>query len=112
MSDTKDITPSKVVIERRGGNDIVWSTEKGLVNVSWAPFGVLGMFEGEEVLQEIVSWFEISHVRVFDLRYEKEPVIGPVTACAQCKGRGLIDDGDRRCSACDGWGYDRPDVPV
>lgn len=109
---SEEITPSRVVIERRGGDNIEWSTDEGLVSVSWAPFGVMGMFEGEEVLQEIVSWFEISHVTVYDLRYAEKPVITPIKTCETCSGRGLVDDGERRCNTCDGWGYDRPDVPV
>lgn len=98
--------PAKVVIERRGDDSIEWSTEDGLRNISMAPFGVVGVFEGKEIQQQMVSWYEISKFTIYDLDFRgAEKPTGRIEMCKQCGGTGLVDNGESRCAACDGFGH-------
>lgn len=104
FDDGPDPEPMKVVIERRGMPDLVWSTDEGLVSITMLPNGVVGVFEGKEVLSMLVSWYEVSTFAVYDLDYE-EPQSGPITPCVLCKATGLVDEGALRCPECDGFGH-------
>ncbi|KKM02912.1 hypothetical protein LCGC14_1779660 [marine sediment metagenome] len=106
MSDQR-MQPARVVIERRGDESIEWSTEDGLRGISMAPFGVIGEFEGKEVRQQMVSWYEISKFTIYDLDFRSEES-GAVQICNRCTGTGLVDRGAERCPDCDGFGHVRP----
>jgi hypothetical protein len=97
--------PSRVVIETRGEDDIEWSTEDGLRGINVAPFGVVGEFEGKEITQQMVSWYEISKFTIFDLDFRQPEEKPPVQMCIECKGTGLTNGGETRCEACDGYGH-------
>lgn len=105
-SEQNRMQPSKVVIERRGEEEIEWSTEDGLRGINVAPFGVVGEFEGKEIKQQMVSWYEISNLTILDLDFrDSKPVAATVQMCDTCLGTGLVDGGERRCETCDGFGH-------
>lgn len=103
--DDPQIEPSKVVIQRRGMDDIEWSTEDGLINITMAPFGVLGVFGGKRVRQQLISWYEVASFTVYDLSFRSGPEEAvQITTCGSCGGTGLVSEG-RRCPACGGFGH-------
>ena len=102
-----DIQPSKVVINIRGEEPIEWSTEDGLKSISMAPFGVVGEFEGKEVRQQMVSWYEVSSFKIYDLDFVEPEAPKKVETCTTCAGTGLVNGGEDRCSVCEGWGHVR-----
>ena len=101
----QEFEPMKVVIERRGMPDLVWSTDEGLVSVTMLPNGVVGVFEGKEVLSMLVSWYEVSTFAVYDLDYDHEEQTSAIKPCERCGATGLVDEGDLRCPECDGFGH-------
>ena len=102
--DNGNMVDKKVVIDRRGQDPLEWSTEFGLKGLHMTPFGIIGEFAESERTTEIISWYEVSGVQIWDLAFEDTTKKG-VQTCTECGGRGLLDDGEVRCPICDGWGH-------
>lgn len=104
--------PVHVVIERRGAEDTVWSTEDGLVGYALAPFGVVGEFEGGGggLLRQFISWYDITSLSVMDAEQEIPETPKAIALCDDCHGGGIIHSGENEwpCETCSGFGH----VPV
>lgn len=101
------LDPIRVVIERRGDSALEWSTEDGLVGWTLAPFGVVGEFEGKELKQQMVSWYEVSSLQTYNLSQppKRNDPLPSVSPCPACEGFGAM--AGYPCNKCDGYGYVR-----
>lgn len=109
MDDATKSKDQKIVIHRRGDASVVWETTKGLKIFHVTPFGVVGEFEDREDMKvsEIVMLSEITKIEVFSYgEGGAEPTRPPTPmVCSECKGTGLTDAGETRCSVCEGFGF-------
>jgi len=95
------IENQRIVIHRRGGEDIVWSSDTGLKGFSLTPFGVVAEFEDQELTSEFIPWSDVTKLQVFDSDYELQRALA---VCPTCEGRGLLNDGLLLCGTCNGYG--------
>lgn len=95
----------RVVVERRGQDVLEWSGEDGLIAIHMTPFGLVGEFADRELTTEVISWYEISGVKIFDLKFEDPDAGTSIESCPDCSGSGLRNEGNIRCERCDGWGH-------
>jgi len=91
----------RVIVHRRGGEEIEWTSDEGLNGFSLTPFGIVAEFEGQELRSEFIPWSDVVKLQVFDSDYKVDKGLH---ICPTCDGKGLLDKGLLLCATCDGYG--------